>query len=487
MATTTSTRPAVAGRVRRSACTHARGHITDSHFFGNSYATPVSRAIFCDICRVQRWLDIEAALVQAQAELGLIPAEAAESISVAAYVENVDLELMRAEVIRSRHSLVGLLRALQAVCPGDSGQYVHYGATTQDVQDTGQVLEMRDVIEQLEADLQGLVALLAELADQYADTIAVGRTHARAALPISFGLKVASWLDELLRHARRIETMRERVLVAQLFGGAGTMAGFGDRGPELLKRFAARLGLGVPTIGWHVARDRVVEYVTTVAALAGTLARIADEIRTLSRTEIGELEESWTHGVVGSSTMPHKRNPERCEQVVVMAKLAAAQVGIALAGMAGEHERDSRTLRVEWACVPDVSHYCLAAISITTDVVAGLQVHADRMKANAEAVADEIASEALMLALGERIGKQNSHELVYELSQAAYAGRRPLRELLREREDVRALLDDEAIKRTFDLSNYLGASAALTGAVVDEARRWLAERPALVPGRQAVP
>jgi adenylosuccinate lyase len=478
MATTTSRRPAVVEPALRPACDHARGHITDSYFYGNNYATPASRAIFCDVCRVQRWLDVEAALAQAQGELGVIPPEAAAGIVAAARLENIDLESMRTEVIHSRHSLVGLLRGLQAVCPEGSGQYVHYGATTQDIQDTGQVLEMRDVLDRLEADLEGFVGVLVALAERCAETVALGRTHARPALPITFGLKVASWLDEILRHARRVEAMRERVLVAQLFGGAGTMAGLGDRGPELLERFAARLGLGAPAMGWHVARDRIVEYVGALASIAGTLGRIADEIRTLSRPEVGEVEEAWEHGIVGSSTMPHKRNPERCEQVVVMSKLAAAQVGIALAGMPGEHERDSRTLRVEWACVPDVSHYCLAALAITADVVAGLELHGERMRENAEAVTDEIGSEALMLALGERLGKQNSHEIVYDLSQAAYEEGRTLRELLRERKELSALLDDETIERTFDLTGYLGASADLTRAVVDEARRWLQERAA---------
>ena len=486
MATTTSRRPAVAEPARRPACDHARGHVTDSYFYGNNYATPVSRAIFCDLCRVQRWLDVEAALALAQGELGVIPPEAAAGIAAAARVENIDLELMRTEVIRSRHSLVPLLRGLQAACPEGCGQYVHHGATTQDIQDTGQVLEMRDVVDRLEADLAGFVGVLAVLADRCSETVALGRTHARAALPITFGVKVASWLDEILRQARRVEAMRERVLVAQLFGGAGTMAGLGDRGPELLERFAARLGLGAPTIGWHVARDRVVEYVATLAGIAGTLARIADEIRALSRPEIGEVEEAWAHGIVGSSTMPHKRNPERCEQVVVMAKLAAAQVGIALAGMPAEHERDSRTLRVEWACVPDVSHYCLAALAITADVVAGLEVHAERMRENAEAVTDEIGSEALMLALGERLGKQNSHEIVYDLSQAAYEEGRTLRELLRERKELSAMLDEETIDRTFDPRGYLGASAALTAAVVDEARTWLRDRSALADETDAI-
>ena len=169
-----------------------------------------------------------------------------------------------------------------------------------------------------------------------------------------------------------------------------------------------------------------------------------------------------------------------------MAKLAAAQVPIALAGMSGEHERDSRTLRVEWACVPDVSHYCLAALAITADIVAGLEIHPERMRRNAEAVTDELGSEALMLALGERLGKQNSHEIVYDLSQAAYEEGRTLRELLRERKELSAMLDEETIDRTFDPRGYLGASAALTAAVVDEARTWLRDRSALADETDAI-
>jgi len=451
-------------------CAHERGHIVDSSFYGHGYATDESRRVFCDVCRFQRWLDVEAALALAQGELGIIPTGAAESIAATAQVELIDLDAVRDEVLRSRHSLVGLLHALQAACPGETGQYVHYGATTQDIQDTAQSLEMRDVLDRLELDLRGLVGALAELAEEHAATPAVGRTHARPALPISFGLKVASWVDELLRHAERVEQARRRVLVAELFGGTGTLAGFGPSGRELVRRFAVRLGLAAPDVGWHTARDRVVEFVVTVAAVAGTAARIADEIRSLSQPEFGEVEESWTYGVVGSSTMPHKRNPERCEQVVVLAKLAAAQVGVALAGMGGDHERDSRALRVEWACVPDVSHYALAACAILTGILDGLQVDVERMRRNLDAVADEVASEALMLVLGERLGKQSAHALVYELSQTAFEERRPLRELVRGRTE----LDEETLDRLFDPTRYLGESAALALGVVERARRWLA-------------
>jgi len=266
--------------------------------------------------------------------------------------------------------------------------------------------------------------------------------------------------------------MRERVLVAQLFGGVGTMASFADRGPELLAEFAARLGLAAPTIGWHVARDRVAEFVMTLAMVAGTMGRIADEVRTLSRPEFGEVEEGWRYGQVGSSTMPHKRNPEACAQAVVMARLAAAMVGPALAAMSGDHERDSRSLRLEWVCVPDVSHYALAGCEIVLKIVDGLVVHEDRLAANVDRVASQVMSEKLMLAIGRHVGKQTAHEQVYELSQQARRDGHTLEAVARAADYTR-VLDADELTAIFDPSSYLGESGQLTRAVVAAAQSWL--------------
>lgn len=451
-------------------CAHTRGHITDSRFYGDSYATAASRRIFCDVCRHQRWLDIESALALAEADLGMIPGDAAEHIRRAARIDRLDLDAVEAAIAESGHSLVGLLRVFEAACEGDAGQYIHYGATTQDIQDTGQALEMRDVLDELDPVLRAILVRLAELAEVNADTVALGRTHAQPALPLSFGMKVASWADEVLRHQSRIDEARPRLLVAELFGGVGSMAAFGGHGPKLVELFAVRLDLRAPAIGWHVARDRVAEYVGVLAMISGTMARIADEIRTLSRPEFGEVEEGWRYGKVGSSTMPHKRNPERSEQAVMLAKLAAAQVPLALAGMVGDHERDARALRLEWACVPDVSHYCLAACQIVLELANGLIVHSDRMLANAQSTADQTSTEAVMLALGQRIGKQRAHERVYELSQESRSRGRTLRELLGERPDLAALLAPAELDRLFDPARNLGDSPLLARRVVAAVR-----------------
>lgn len=460
------------------ACAHERGHITDSRFYGHAYATDVSRRIFCDVCRYQRWLDIEAALALAQAELGLVPQQQAERIAAAAHVEQLDLEFVRSEIRRTGHSLVGFLSGLQAACAGDAGELIHHGATTQDIQDTGQSLEIGAALDEIRSELEAIVAILAPLASAHAGTLMVGRSHARAALPMTFGLKVASWLDELLRHADRLEECRSRVVVAQLFGGVGTMAGFDGRGPELLERFADRLELGVPAICWHTARDRVHEYVSTVAALSATLARVLDEVRTLSRPEFGELEEAWQPGKVGSSTMPHKRNPEECQQVVVLARLAASQVPLALQAMTGEHERDSRSLRLEWPMVADVSHYSLAALAISRRILAGLVVHEDVMAANAEEAAGAVCSESLMLALGRHVGKQSAHACVYELCQDATSRGLALIDHLRSAPAVRRHLSDDELALLFDPTRYVGSAPELAAETAQRAERWLAGRSA---------
>lgn len=452
-------------------CEHDRGHITDSRFHGDMYATPESRRIFCDVCRLQRWLDVEAALAASQAELDLIPQGAAAEIVRAATVERLALDDVRESIRQTQHSFVGLLRALEAACRHGAGEFVHHGATTQDVQDTGQALEMRDVLDIVGRDMHAVGLRLRELAVAHRDTLMIGRTHARAALPTTFGLKVASWLDELARQADRVGEMRRRVLVAELFGGVGTMAGFQGRGGELAAEFADRLSLGVPPMGWHVARDRVADYVTTLAMLAATMARVADEIRTLSRPEFAELEEDWRRGRVGSSTMPHKRNPEKCEQVVVLARLARAAANTSLEAMLEEHERDSRGLRLEWAAVPEVSHYTLCALSIVRTLLEGLHVHETRMAEHARQAADQVCTEALMLALGRHLGKQSAYNVVYELSQRAQDEGGSLFAYAAASSEVTAHLDVEELRELFDPAQQVGEARDLVDAAVARSDR----------------
>jgi len=440
-------------------------------FHRGGYSTADSRRIFCDVCRLQRWLDVEVALATSQAELGMIPGEAATLIARAARIDRLDLAAISAGIATTGHSLVPLLRALEVAAGGYASQFIHHGATTQDIQDTAQSLEFRDVLCVVECDLLALLGRLDALASAHRDQLTVGRTHAQPALPTTFGLKVAGWIDELTRHVVRLREARPRLLAAQLAGGVGTMASFGGQGPALLARFAARLGLVVPDVGWHVVRDRIAEFVYLLALVAASLARAADEIRTLCRPEFAELEERWDPGRLGSSTMPHKRNPELAEQVVVLARLARAQVPLGLECMIVEHERDYRGTRLEWPAVTSVSHCALTALALTRTVVDTITVRCADMEVTARRLGDLACTEALTMVLGEQIGKARAFSLVHRLAQDALDGKRTVREAALASHDLREVLDAATIERVFDPAAYLGSAGELVDGVLAERRR----------------
>ena len=443
-------------------CAHERSHIVDSVPHGRGFAVAASRRIFCDRCRLQRWLDVEAALALAQAEVGLIPEAAAAEIARAARLDRLDLEDIVESHAQTSHSLVPLVRALQSACAGGAGELVHYGATTQDIQDTAQVLEMREVLDEVERRVARIVQRLASIAVAHRASLMVGRTHSIPALPITFGLKVASWIDELSRHAERIAQARPRLLVVQLFGGVGSMAAFGPRALEVAEAFARRLSLGCPSLGWHASRDRIAEYVVLLASLAATQARIADELRTLSRPEIGELSLVASESRISSSTMPHKRNPDDCEQIVALARLARAQVQLVMEGMVVEHERDFRGTRTEWCAVPDASHYTVAALHFLEAELAHVDVRPEIMAAHAHACRDALCAEALTFEMGRRMGKDAAFRRILELSNQSHQGGTPLHALLLQAEDVLAAVGGEAnLHRILDPGGYLGATDAL--------------------------
>jgi len=459
-------------------CSHERSHVVDSAFHRGGYSTAESRRIFCDVCRLQRWLDVEVALALSQAEMDMIPYEAANIIARAARVEHLDLAAVSAGIITTGHSLVPLLRALERATGGFAAQFIHHGATTQDIQDTGQSLEMRDVLEQVELDLLELLDRLDVLAVANRDQLTVGRTHAQPALPTTFGLKVAGWIDELTRHVLRLREARPRLLVAQLAGGVGTMASFRNQGPALLARFAARLGLETPDVGWHVARDRVAEFIYLLALIAASLARAADEIRTLCRPEFAELEERWDAGRLGSSTMPHKRNPENAEQVVVLARLARAQVSLGLECMIVEHERDYRGTRLEWPAVTSVSHYTLTALALSRVVIDSITVRSADMEDTARELADLACTEALTFLLGQRVGQAKAFSIVHRLAQDAIDRRKTVLECALASHELGLVLERSTIEKIFDPAAYLGSAGELVDRVLATRRKVCAVRAA---------
>ncbi|MCI5180217.1 MAG: adenylosuccinate lyase family protein [Candidatus Electrothrix sp. AW3_4] len=437
-------------------------HIVDSRFYSGGYTTIEARRIFCDLRRYQHWLDVEVALAQAQAELDIIPNAAADNIAQNARICLLDLDGIRQGLQFTNHSLMPLLEALRKNCETEAGQFIHFGATTQDIQDTAQVLELRNVLLVVERDLHHIINLLLQRTRQYRDLVTIGRTHSQHALPMTIGLKMAGWLDEVWRNVERLEQTKERLLVSQLFGGVGTMDALGEKALPLLEKFSAQLGLTVPHLAWHASRDRFAEYLSMLAMIGGSLARIADEIRCLARNEIHEMEEPFHHGKIGSSTMPHKRNPELCEQVVVLSKLITSNVSLGYEGLICEHERDYRSVRLEWAALTDSSLYTCGLLALMKDILANMTVHEQRVRSNVLQAGPLISTEALMFFLGESIGKQNAHTLVYEASMQAVETGKPLLDILMENPEIAKNFSKEEIQQSTAPEKHIGKSRELT-------------------------
>ena len=448
-------------------------HIIDYDLFGDQFSTPEIRAVFDERAMLQRWLDVEAALAAAQAELGLIPTEAAETIARQARVERLDLAAIKADLKTTAHPIVPLVRELAKLC-GEAGRWVHWGTTTQDIMDTGMILQLKEAHAVLRRDLRALVAVLAALAAAHRDTIMAGRTHAQQALPITFGFKVAVWTAECLRQLERLDQIAPRLLVGELAGAVGTLAGFGDQGVAVQAGALRRLGLGVPPIAWHVSRDCVTEWVTLLALQAGTCARIANEVIQLQRSELMEVEEPFTHGKVGSSTMPHKRNPSHAERVVAIGRMIRGLATTALETMIATHERDQSQTRAEWVLVPEATCLSAACLSSTLFIARGLRVDPARMRANLDGLGGLIMSEAVMLELGRAIGRNTAHDVVYEAAMAAFEGRGGFRELLSRDPRVKAVLSDADLDVVMRPESYTGLAGHFVDRVVDDARRAIA-------------
>ena len=305
--------------------------VIDSQIHGCLFSTDEMRNIFSDRSLAQKWLDTEAALAKAQGELGIIPKEKAEIINQYADASLLDIPSI-GQYYKSSITIVPLLKAFKAVLPDNAGEFVHWGATSQDIVDTGLVLLQRDAYKVIVRDMKLCLQYCLDLAQKYRDTAQAGRTHVVHAIPITFGYKAAVWADELGRDIERLEALVDRVFVGQMAGAVGTLASQPEHGLETQKRMFEILGLNVPTIAWHVARDSQAEFICVLALCAGTLGRINHEILTLQRTEILELEEPFFMGKIGSSTMPHKRNPAVLENVLVLCRNMRAIAPVLLGG-----------------------------------------------------------------------------------------------------------------------------------------------------------
>lgn len=419
-------------------------------------ADPGIRALYRLENRWQAWLDVEAALARAQAELGIIPADAAEPIAAAAVLPKLDRARIDEGFSRTGHTLVPLVWELARVVGDPHGGWVHWGATTQNITQTGDLLVLRQAHQVFLRLISDVLAAMADLAERGAEMPIAGRTHGQHAVPATFGYKVAVWIDELIRHVDRLRQAAPRLFVAMLGGGAGTFASLGKNGPPVQAGIGRLLGFGSMAVPSRAIGDHLAENVMLLGMLAATCGKIGREVYTLMKTEFGEVEEPVPPGTVGSSTMPQKRNPKLCQDIIAAAAEIRSQVPLALEAMTTEHEANRTTsLMMDTA----ESRACIASgdmLSRLAEVMRGLRLDPARMRANLDLGGGLIMAEAVMLDLGAAIGRQHAHDAVYDAAQAAFVAGRPFGDVLAADPRVTAHMTPAQIRGLLDPTAYTG-------------------------------
>ncbi len=433
-------------------------------------ADPGIRALYRLENRWQAWLDVEVALARAQAELNIIPQEAAEAIADAASLELLDRARIDEGFARTGHTIVPLVWELGRVVGDPHGGWVHWGATTQNITQTGDLLVLREAHQIFLRLIGQILWAMADLADKGAEMPIAGRTHGQHALPATFGYKVAVWIDELLRHVDRLHQAAPRLFVAMLGGGAGTFASLGKNGPLVQAGIGRQLGFGSMTVPSRALGDHLAENVCLLGLLASTCGKIGREIYTLMKTEFGEVEEPVPPGTVGSSTMPQKRNPKLCQDIIAAAAEIRAMVPLALEAMTTEHEADRTTsLMMDTA----EQRACIATGDMLTrllEIMRGLRLDPKRMRANLDLGGGLIMAEAVMLDLGGAIGRQHAHDAVYDAAQAAFVEGRSFGDLLAADPRVTTHMSPQAIRSLLEPTAYTGLCADMARDAATRAR-----------------
>jgi 3-carboxy-cis,cis-muconate cycloisomerase len=437
----------------------------DSFYLKDRYGSAAMRAIWEDRATIQRWLDVEAAMASVQAELGLVPRSAAREISRRARVEYLDLPAMKREFDATWNPVVPLVDALRKALPPRAGRWVHWGCTSKNIIDTATALQIKDSYAVVLAELDTIADILAGLALKHRDTIMAGRTHGQHALPITFGYKVAVWLDELMRQRDRLLQSRPRVLVGELGGAVGTLASLGRVGLRVQQRLMRRLGLGVPEVPTKTAGDRFAEFFLLLCLLSGTLGKIGQNIYNLQVSDVDEATE-FVEGKVGSSAMPHKLNPVASGSVVLLGRMLRARAGLILDYVHAEWEDDHRQGETSWAFPAEVCLLMGAQLVIAKRLLATLVVKPEHMARNLERSGGAPMSELVMMALAGKIGRDRAHALVLEI--AREAGRRGVtfREAVSAHPEVRRRLTARRLAAVLDPRNALGLSGHFVDQVV---------------------
>lgn len=441
----------------------------DGAVLGALYGTDAMRAAFGEDAYLQKMLDVEAALARAQAVLGIIPKDAASTITRVARAEALDRPALAAATRNTGYPVVGLVNQLSKLAGEEAGRWTHWGATTQDIMDSALVLQIRDGLALIEADLRATIAGFAAMAEQHRATVMAGRTHLQHALPVTFGYKVAVWVNPLITALERLQQLRPRVLRLGFGGASGTLASLGDQGLPVARELARELDLIEADIPWHVARDGVAEVACWLGVLCGSLSKIGTDVMLMMQTELAEVAEPHVPKRGGSSTMPQKRNPIACEYILAQSRGVHALVPQMLAAMAHDLERGTGPWQAEALALPQAFLLTHGAVAQARFLAEGLQVDAARMRANLDATQGMIMGEAVMMRLAPILGRGEAHHKVNDACDAVRAEGITLAAALSRIPAIAARLDAAAVEAMTDPASYLGSVNVFIDRVVGRA------------------
>lgn len=436
-----------------------------NQLFDAYFMQPEMREIFSDEGRVQGMLDFEAALARAQARVGLIPPEVVADIELSCDARLFDFDALAIAIGSAGNSAIPLVKALGiqiAARSAEAERYVHMGATSQDVMDSGLILQLRRAIVLLERDLTLLADAMAEQAQRHAGTPLAGRTWLQQATPVTLGMKIAGWLGAVTRHRQRLNEIKPRLLCLQFGGASGSLAALGDQAFSVAEALAGELQLELPEQPWHTQRDRLVEFAGLLGLIAGSLGKLGRDVSLLMQTEVGEVFEPSAPGKGGSSTMPHKRNPVGAAVMISTATRAPGLVATMLAAMPQEHERSLGLWHAEWETLPELCCLVSGSLQQALQVLPGLQVDAERMASNLQSTKGLVLAEAVSIALAQRIGRDAAHHLVEQCCRRAVEQGAHLRQVLGETPQVSEQFSSDELDRLLDPAHYLG-----------QARQWV--------------
>jgi 3-carboxy-cis,cis-muconate cycloisomerase len=415
---------------------------------------------------VQKYLDFEAALAKAQARLGLIPQEAAAEIVSHCHAGEIDMAKLKEATERIGYPVLPVVQQLVKLCRDNLGEWCHWGATTQDVTDTATVLQIKDALALIEKNIDGIGDALAALVKKHRDTPMAGRSNLQQAVPITFGYKMATMLAAFERHKQRLNELKPRVMVGEFGGAAGTLSSLGKDGLRCQAELMKELKLGQPEISWHTVRDRIAEAGCFLGLVTGSCGKIAFDVKLLMQTEVEEVQEPFHQGRGSSSTMPQKRNPISSVYITAQTAMVKQLVAALLEAQVEDHERSTGPWEIEWIAVPEIFMLAAGALSQTRFVLEGLQVNERKMRENLAITNGLIMSEAVMMGLGEKMGRNTAHDVVYDICREVVKTGRPLIDLLAENEEIRKHADRKALEKLVDPAKYLGVAGEMVDRVL---------------------